>query len=262
MSEQDFEDIINNLWNKMRQNKPQKLYKYSSIDSKRVNTWLRGKIYMSTSNQLNDVHECKRMYYDEEVVKKCLGEYADILYTVNEIGHMIYSLSSNSCNRLLWAYYTNNSGICFEYELAEKCNAWKVIYYPNKQNMTPYLLDTLSPEPVFSEAFYKKMLYTNYFTKHTDWSCENEYRLIKQGDIETELNGTELEKQNLHEISLDELGLKITKITLGVNFDYEANFEKVRQLYEYYKCNVRILRRSNETFDFIEKQPAGFKDYL
>jgi hypothetical protein len=127
------------------------------------------------------------MYYDNEILSECLGEYSDMFSMIYDVGFMIYSLTSHPCNRLLWSYYTNNSGICFEYEVASECDAWKVIYYPDKQDMTPFLLNSLSSKPLFSDDAYKKLFYTNYFTKHTNWSHEREYMLVRQENIKLNL---------------------------------------------------------------------------
>lgn len=121
MEERNLNNIIDVLWSEMKKDKPQNLYKYSSLNEEKVDTWLRGKVYMPTPKQLNDVPECKRMYYDE-IFRKCLGDYADMFPMISDIGFIIYSLTNQPCNPLLWSYYTNNLGLCFEYEIMDKCD--------------------------------------------------------------------------------------------------------------------------------------------
>lgn len=175
------------------------------------------KIYFPKFGELNDPHDGK-IYFDRNITKKEFIKFYNGLKTIGPIqcdlksffnakgrlirdrvdnfydnnmehtstmipGLGVLCLSETCTNPLMWAHYSNNSGICIEFDgldslLQDEEINWEIKYskqYPIIK-ITDYLPENLS------------VVKKSYGTKYLDWKYEREWRLInEEGGKEWEL---------------------------------------------------------------------------
>jgi hypothetical protein len=234
---------------------PNKLYKFSTIGEKdrdkRINTWKSKKIYVPKVACLNDIQECSTLYI--KVKDKKANDLWNKFFP-NTV--CIFSMTANDYqNQLMWAYYTNHEGICFEYEVVDKTKIFPV-FYTDKKNDITFLLPILSGKNIdeskkeenklFKEQVLEYMR-TNHLAKHTSWESENEFRYVT----------VDLSQRNGIEMNLSDIGLKVTKIIAGAKFDFNNNFSILKELGDIYNCPIRILRKQYDSFELEEDRIAG-----
>lgn len=133
------------------------------------------RIFLPTSEELNDVFECPNINIDLAVagssISRAMRKHHQIVK--NAISQFkILSLSDSGVNPVLWAHYANKYyGICLIFEDKGSFNgAIKVQYKSIK-------IDTI-PEEYLNDLDDKIEEYIK--NKQVDWSYEREYRIIKK----------------------------------------------------------------------------------
>lgn len=116
VTENNLHNLINNLLEQTPKKLPQKLYKYTCVNSERMDAWLHGNVYMASPLELNDPYECKTLYFDKNTIRKAFAHSADpfILKLENKLHDLIHYLAilATACFRLtmpkIWKVYVSS----------------------------------------------------------------------------------------------------------------------------------------------------------
>ncbi len=141
-----------------------------------------GKSENEINKYLNILEECD---YDptDKIDKYKSFQTNDYLDT-----QMVYSLSSVSDNTLMWSHYTNShQGICIGFEVKEVVDILFFEFDEQVNKIAPpedklgliWKVTYNNDMPAAVSRFEPNQDYFSFFiTKHTNWSYENEYRMI------------------------------------------------------------------------------------
>lgn len=178
------------------------------------------------------------LYTKEYLTKNILGDdinikkqFPSILRGVLEKSYNLACFTMDTfSNPLLWGFYTDNKGLCFEFEIDDNDDDFVQVSYiksPQTISLTDVLLPALYDEPTNTDPKYLTF-------KYIDWRFENEIRYI-----------TDVDKKFTKE-------LKLVRVILAPYMS-EYNKEKLRKLY---KDIVFIESELSHTeYKIIEKYP-------
>lgn len=127
---------------------------------------------------------CQNDPFEFGITSKHLNSYPDFKSIINL--HGIISLSKSCSIPSMWSHYgSNNSGFCVELEVDERLPFDSLFYHEHHGNHDIYFGDHVSykDERTFqtidnSSLSFEDLYNHYYFTKHSSWSSEQEYRLI------------------------------------------------------------------------------------
>lgn len=210
---------------------PKKLYKYMSLgDSyqEKVSNLLNNKLWLSTSESLNDPFEYHNLFLNTAVLQEHGWSFDNIreyqrLYKIFRNCSLIGSFTSTvNSNMPLWAHYANNhKGICIEYEVENNLQIYPVTYETQRIDATTSIVNVInrtlqkSRGDTHDDDFF--IMYFQFCMKHYSWKYEEEYRAVIPRS--TYLGTGE-------NVELSEIGLKITAIYLG----YDINDKHKRDM--------------------------------
>ena len=249
MFEKDIKEVEKILIDNLEAEKmkiPKCLYKYSTLDMIKLDTWLDEKIWFSRADCLNDPFDCTLLYCNDEELKFDWSK--DIVSNIQKTC-LVYCMSKSPYNNLLWSYYTDNEGICFEYEVKPNDNYYPVIYCPDKINFTAFLNQmALTPDSKELEKLYE-LGNIGVHGKSDKWKHEEEVRIVIQ-------SSDFCVKENNRGIALplQSHGLKVSKIILGAKFPLAEKTGIVKILKEKYNCPITIIKSKNNSFDLYDQQ--------
>lgn len=214
--------------------------------------------------------------------------------------YVIYSMTENSFNSMpMWAHYGNNrSGICIEYELDRslytedslmmldqveyKSDRIAINSFIGKvsryyQKISPQGDMTLDNENLEDEL--EELTRRNYFTKHASWAYKKEWRIlytaVTHGDypngdaaaIDANLQRITYDLESLHErkgilVNMDNLGMKVTNIYLGMRCD-NKNKEYVANISKEIGCGLnQIVGKENKESYSLDVQEIDIDNKL
>ena len=111
--------------------KEKKFILYDDLNSKKINSILNGKFWVSTYDNLNDPFELKSIFIEQEKIEE-QGCPMDLVEMLLEIVRkcLIGCFTTSVANNLpMWAHYANNhKGICIEYKVLSPDFFYPVIY--------------------------------------------------------------------------------------------------------------------------------------
>lgn len=234
---------------------PNKLYKYVSLSDRKIRDGIKidtmkfkdlenKRMWLSTFNYLNDPYELKGVYLDDDKIveydyeqwipffRQKLEEYRSMFL----IGSLTTHLNDNLP---MWAHYSNNHhGICIEYEVQNASHIYKVSYEDSRQGMATLIINILNNviddyenknEEISEESeYYSMILFNTVMMKHNTWKYEDEYRILYH-------NINNMDKGE--SILLEELGLKISKIYIGINCVKEY-IDKLKEISKSIGCEL------------------------
>lgn len=202
---------------------PKLLYKYKSLESKKnllhvLDIIDSGKIYLSDHDKVNDPLE--GVGYNINIkgwAGMSIQYYADEeLGPIEEMKNQfrILSLSENPQSPQLWAHYADNyKGICLCFttqgSLSDAC---KVSYAYKKPERNPR-----------GELQLKKAVRNGFFCKHSGWSYEEEWRIVR-------------EKTNDHFLHFEKN--ELVGVILGQNIDDEDKKEILKRV----PTHIKIMK--------------------
>jgi hypothetical protein len=263
--------------NKYRiENMPKVIYKYISLKSinfcqysrscdieseennKKINSIRDNKIWLSTYSNLNDPFELSALYVDEQKLQKYnwpIDEVKDIFVSFKK-SFFIGSFTTHLHDCLpMWAHYANNHcGICVEYTVNDASNLYKVSYENTRVPIAVIITNIINGYYLEKEGEGLNTNMTKYFSsilhsaciKDKSWKYEDEYRILY-------LN---LHKQKNGElINLDDLGLKISGVYLGINCNKEYG-NLLKNICQEQNCNLYKMgiNYKNDKFELIYKE--------
>lgn len=223
---------------------PKILYKYKSIDGKK--SFLRvldiidnARIYLSDYDKLNDPLEGAGYNINIQGWAGMSIQYFadDELSPIEEVKRQfqILSLSQNPKSPQLWAHYADNyKGICLCFSTAGKFADAKQVSYSEKKPIR-------NPR---SEIRFKNAVRNGFYQKHSGWSYEEEWRIVREKTDDYYLHFKRKELvgiilgQNIDEADKVELlkhiptNVKIMKTRIGYQIP-QVNIQPIEYLYEY-----------------------------
>lgn len=177
-----------------------KLYKYQTVNKNSISCLVNKFVWFSSPNDFNDP-------YDTAIIDN------DFLSSINFNNEKIYCLSSKKDSFLMWSHYCDSHrGFCIEFtdytdqeifelknngvfpkeapyhKLTTLRNA-KPVQYKSTEEINKHVKDFPVNEESFIKYFndYKQMgkeqelidlIHNSSFIKHSDWSYEEEFRII------------------------------------------------------------------------------------
>lgn len=185
---------------------PKTLYKYGSftddekLNLKKLRCLYDKKIYLSSSEHLNDLFDTNAFYYDEDQLAKFEVEESrgDNIFNNIRKTQLLTCFTSNGVSSMpMWAHYANNhNGYCVSYEMDIKFNGllrssmMPVQYIDSRIDITEYMINFAIETKELINRNTQKDILTHIITdmtlpyitalyinlKHLSWSYENEYR--------------------------------------------------------------------------------------
>lgn len=250
---------------------PSRLYKYGSFKKRKyVDSTLENiccnRIWMPKVTTLNDPFEFSLFDY-EDVNTGSKVEFRDEILN----SFCVLSLTSSPKNYVMWSMYSDtHKGYCFEFGVTDSSKIYPVTYrsrqkkcsnvvnrmYKEKQRLLSSPIEELSGKDFALLANLQRIL----LYKKSEWSYENEFRIVERFDDNKCLidgDGTW--------ISLPKYGLKLERIILGcyctnfkikkvigyVNNANSAVFDKYSRIFPL-SSKDDIIKMINENGDFIE----------
>lgn len=217
---------------------PPTLFKYYPLSEYSVDALLHNYVYASHPNQLNDYFDCcpQMIVYDNpEIIRNQLTDigYDCSQYTDDELiknddiqrevrkglWHTMYSkigivsFTKDPWNLLMWSHYSQNQGICVEFDYLK----FPFDYYgPFPVNYQPSI-----QEIHLRNTDFRVAVAMQFNIKHERWKYENEWRIIAvaKAGLDMEMFGEpELEKYGGAERKFQYPITAIKNIGLGFSF--------------------------------------------
>ena len=223
-----------------RNNIPKKMYKfvslndvqkcsnkceYDDLNSKKINSILNGKFWVSTYDNLNDPFELKSIFIEQEKIEE-QGCPMDLVEMLLEIVRkcLIGCFTTSVANNLpMWAHYANNhKGICIEYKVLSPDFFYPVIYEERRIGCSNIVMNFINlaykdmigiilEDEKKKLELYGEIIRKNCIIKHKSWEYEDEYRYIFHNwdSVNGEIEGGTL-------FNTRDMGIEITGIYLGM----------------------------------------------
>ena len=158
-----------------------KLYHYTSLNSF-IRIWHSKKLLFASTSNVNDILEQDRSSSGMNLVwmygfNDMLSKYRQISFTMSFDTYLKGCMST-----MMWGHYGDKGlGVCIELDytkLKKEKGVYSSIvkyikYVPNSIKIQDSVTDLLS-----LRKFVVSQHKNTFFTKHSDWRCENEYRFI------------------------------------------------------------------------------------
>ena len=269
------------------ENLPNTLYKYYKYDDKYNENRLTSEIFFNSPSKFNDIFDAQHevvnniddfhcyseiknrleeiSYPDSsDIISKLKGEEGEkykMEVRKKQIEHVgITCLTNTPLSILMWAYYTENTGYCIEYDinvirknivsLVQKEFEKKGIKAKSTKRIRAGAVSyqhTLPCVPLFFKKGAKNQPYSKYFCKAKCWEHENEYRIVLS--------------------LLPCTPLKFKDAVKSITFGYNINVEKVQTILTLIanlnlenKIEIYFLKKTKgrdeferEKFSFTEK---------
>ena len=253
---------------------PNTIFKYFYLDNQnpqsnelRLTNYKNNSLWASSHEYLNDPNELNIIHIDESLLlskKYNLEDIQKMKYIYDQFKKSLYisCFSTKLDSFPMWAHYSNNyAGYCVEYELINKTNFYSVYYsdqtvegsdlmiklinktislvnLENKLNNTVNLID-------FEFMRLISYFYISFFTKQSDWSYENEVRLLFAVNPPHNNKGTVLPYSTI--------GIKPKCVYIGYNCSEENAKTITEYTNEFVNCPiVRMKYVSPGQFEYDE----------
>ncbi|MBE6064971.1 DUF2971 domain-containing protein [Clostridium cochlearium] len=246
-------------------NIPSKLYKYQPYEENRISTIINKKLWFTMPKDMNDPFDSRGVCWNTDeiedflktrVPKDKIKEFGSIDSIVDGA---IASLRNNikiTCfseeiiSMPMWSHYANNhKGFCIEYDFTRLSyeNDLTKYLFPVGYESHRYDITNLF-KMTFSEPYDHrvKLLYFLMNLKHSSWSYEKEWWIIKM----------RLPEEKEFTSGLEDCPLKPTAIYLGVNFD-KNEVHSVKEKLKGLDIPIYALKVSNSRFFDMELEPVN-----
>lgn len=248
-------ELITN--NDMKNNKPVKLYRYRCYGKGWINELYEEKVYMCNPSEFNDpfdssfcINNDKHINYllnkvfgeieIDEVSKARFDNYSlkmyDTVFSAIKETFRVACFSTIYDSILMWSHYAgSHTGYCIEYDF-EKINMvtdsiYPAIYSNKRYDDTDYVIGK-------SQDGINHLLY-----KASEWSYENEWRIIAHEGIFNKEKGEYIEFSDA-----------ITAIYLGVNSDTRSGVKTIKEWAKMCEIPIYKMRPSRKQFKLIKER--------
>jgi hypothetical protein len=144
------------------------LYKYTAFNLLSIRTILLNEIYFAKYEQFNDPFDSFIQYNNKSKIGKLTSSIIR-----NNLG--IFCLSKTNNSILMFSHYAkNHTGICFEFDTDEfglNERPEKIIYQNNNIGLNNFIIN--------NENELRANLKKSLLSKSVNWNYENEYRIIR-----------------------------------------------------------------------------------
>ena len=241
-------------------NIPSKLYKYQPYKENRISAIINKKLWFSMPKDMNDPFDCRGVCWNTDEIENFLKTrvHKDKIKEFDSIDSIvegaIASLRNNikiSCfseelfSMPMWSHYADNhTGFCIEYDFTRLSyeNDLTKYLFPVGYDSRRYDITNLFKK-TFNEPYDPRVILLCFLMnlKHSSWSYEKEWRIIKM----------RLPEEKEFTSGLEDCPLKPTAIYLGVNFD-KNEVHSVKEKLKNFDIPIYVLKVSNSEFFEIE----------
>jgi len=241
-------------------NIPSKLYKYQPYKENRISTIINKKLWFSMPKDMNDPFDCRGVCWNTDEIENFLKTrvHKDKIKEFDSIDSIvegaIASLRNNikiSCfseelfSMPMWSHYADNhTGFCIEYDFTRLSyeNDLTKYLFPVGYDSRRYDITNLFKK-TFNEPYDPRVILLCFLMnlKHSSWSYEKEWRIIKM----------RLPEEKEFTSGLEDCPLKPTAIYLGVNFD-KNEVHSVKEKLKNFDIPIYVLKVSNSEFFEME----------
>lgn len=256
--------------------KPKTFYKYYGLTNNSIDAITNTYIYATHPYQLNDIIDCSELFFefddiqyiratlnahpyfagqtDEELLTPKNKKYAQHAFTADLYKYLgILSLTNDPHNDLMWAYYTNNCGICVEYDVSQfefKHHGPFPINYQQKIYSIP--------TSTIKDPHLAILMQSN--VKKSIWAHEEEWRLLVEADKHDNLRIfgiPEYKQLEGHDRKFQYPISAIKSIILGMSFFYfNERLSSIEEIFKLQQCKFKLkddpLKELKQTLlDFI-----------
>lgn len=162
--------------------KQKRLYHYTTLESF-LKIWVTKKLLFSNALKMNDILESHKNLFVMKMSRDLWNRYQSVVLSFKQISlTMDYDSYIRGCmSRMMWGHYgQKGEGVCIELnpERLDLSNTFsQPITYTNYALAIPPLPSEIETQSEIEDYVVKnKDIY--FFTKTTDWSGENEYRIL------------------------------------------------------------------------------------
>jgi len=237
-------------------NIPSKLYKYQPYKENRISAIINKKLWFSMPKDMNDPFDCRGVCWNTDEIENFLKTrvHKDKIKEFDSIDSIvegaIASLRNNikiSCfseelfSMPMWSHYADNhTGFCIEYDFTRLSyeNDLTKYLFPVGYDSRRYDITNLFKK-TFNEPYDPRVILLCFLMnlKHSSWSYEKEWRIIKM----------RLPEEKEFTSGLEDCPLKPTAIYLGVNFD-KNEVHSVKEKLKSLDIPIYVLKVSNSEF--------------
>jgi hypothetical protein len=241
-------------------NIPSKLYKYQPYKENRISAIINKKLWFSMPKDMNDPFDCRGVCWNTDEIENFLKTrvHKDKIKEFDSIDSIvegaIASLRNNikiSCfseelfSMPMWSHYADNhTGFCIEYDFTRLSyeNDLTKYLFPVGYDSRRYDITNLFKK-TFNEPYDPRVILLCFLMnlKHSSWSYEKEWRIIKM----------RLPEEKEFTSGLEDCPLKPTAIYLGVNFD-KNEVHSVKEKLKNFDIPIYVLKVSNSEFFEME----------
>lgn len=241
-------------------NIPSKLYKYQPYKENRISAIINKKLWFSMPKDMNDPFDCRGVCWNTDEIENFLKTrvHKDKIKEFDSIDSIvegaIASLRNNikiSCfseelfSMPMWSHYADNhTGFCIEYDFTRLSyeNDLTKYLFPVGYDSRRYDITNLFKK-TFNEPYDPRVILLCFLMnlKHSSWSYEKEWRIIKM----------RLPEEKEFTSGLEDCPLKPTAIYLGVNFD-KNEVHSVKEKLKNFDIPIYVLKVSISEFFEME----------
>lgn len=237
-------------------NIPSKLYKYQPYKENRISAIINKKLRFSMPKDMNDPFDCRGVCWNTDEIENFLKTrvHKDKIKEFDSIDSIvegaIASLRNNikiSCfseelfSMPMWSHYADNhTGFCIEYDFTRLSyeNDLTKYLFPVGYDSRRYDITNLFKK-TFNEPYDPRVILLCFLMnlKHSSWSYEKEWRIIKM----------RLPEEKEFKSGLEDCPIKPTAIYLGINFD-KNEVHSVKEKLKSLDIPIYVLKVSNSEF--------------
>lgn len=237
-------------------NIPNRLYKFQPFQENRLSSVLNNKLWFTVPKNMNDPFDSRGVCWDNEELETFYSENIsqEKMNEFNSINDIIdrglASLRDNikiTCfseelfSMPMWSHYADNhQGFCIEYNFSSLGwdNDLTKYLFPVGYETQRYNITNLF-KLIFNEPYDARIILLFFLMniKHSSWSYEREWRIIRMRFPEEEILNS----------GLEDCLVKPTAIYLGVNFNKDKIIE-IKQRLQDSKIPIYALQTSNSQF--------------
>lgn len=207
-------------------------------------------IRYSSPELFNDPYDCKCLF------EKLDGEKEDVFSEVINRCLRVACMSRNSQSPIMWSHYaSNHMGYVVEYKINEnnykkvEYKEIKPFYYSSKDlkkavlqkhpNASESEIVYLMKQILLSDDNYMMRMMNAIFTKHLDWSYEEEFRFI------------DVDEKGFSNTYVDKLldVTQVNSIILGYRFDHEKYGSELKSIIQNVFSGRLTIYKAMPSFD-------------
>ena len=241
-------------------NIPSKLYKYQPYKENRISAIINKKLRFSMPKDMNDPFDCRGVCWNTDEIENFLKTRVqkDKIKEFDSIDSIVEGAIASLRNNIkitcfseelfsmpMWSHYADNhTGFCIEYDFTRLSyeNDLTKYLFPVGYDSRRYDITNLFKK-TFNEPYDPRVILLCFLMnlKHSSWSYEKEWRIIKM----------RLPEEKEFKSGLEDCPIKPTAIYLGINFD-KNEVHSVKEKLKSLDIPIYVLKVSNSEFFEME----------